>query len=606
MRLLISFLIFLIPLISFGQNELEKLATLTKRLDSLQKLPNSFSNDTLIINALGKKAAIEASTLDTELGVKTAQKAIDLSEKISWKKGLIESHFAMGEALHVKSVYFTSIIHFLKVIELTDKGEDDIIHAKSLRHISGSYTWMERPLEAKKYGDLFLEKIKNIKRKHLFIYDGICDYGNLYSRFLNQPNKGIKYIKQAMKGYESLKDSFGLAYANGYLGVAYTKLNEPKLALKAFDAGIPYFKKNNVDYLLADAYIYKSEFYMKYGQLDKAAEYAEMAKTISEKMHILFSINYSNRILYNIYKTKGNNKLALEHFEKYANSRDSMSEANIDDRLKVVRYDYETQLQKRQLQQKSNQITSLIAGLIGLLIIAFLVYRFLNIRKNLAENQVKQFQQEKQIIASNALFEGQEAERSRMAKDLHDGLGGMLSGIKLNLSAMKGNVIIAEHDAQMFTKSISQLDSAISEMRRIAHNMMPEALLKFGLNEAVQDFADGINESKIISVKYQHIGLKNRLEKSTEVILYRIIQELCNNTIKHAQAKNIFIQLNQHEQGITLTVEDDGQGFDSKNIGNSRGAGLQNVQSRVDFLKGTLHIDSVLEQGTSAIIEIPY
>lgn len=160
-----------------------------------------------------------------------------------------------------------------------------------------------------------------------------------------------------------------------------------------------------------------------------------------------------------------------------------------------------------------------------------------------------------------------------------------------------------ENDAQLFNKSIVQLDNAITEMRRVAHNMMPEALLKFGLTEAVQDYCDGINESNAVKIKFTPIGLQQPLEKPTEVILYRIIQELSNNAIKHAAAKNIFIQLNKHDHGITLTVEDDGSGFNSTQI--SKGAGLQNVQSRVDYLKGTMEINSSPGEGAAFTIEIP-
>ncbi len=203
----------------------------------------------------------------------------------------------------------------------------------------------------------------------------------------------------------------------------------------------------------------------------------------------------------------------------------------------------------------------------------------------------------------DSIIQGQELERSRMARDLHDGLGGMLSGIKLNLSAMKGNMMIHESDAQLFNKSILQLDNAITEMRRVAHNMMPEALLKFGLTEAVQDYCDGINESNTVKMKFTTIGFNQPLEKSVEVILFRIIQELSNNAIKHAVAKNIFIQLNNHGQGVTLTVEDDGKGFDATQI--TKGAGLQNVQSRIDYLKGSMEINSKEAEGAAFIIEIP-
>ena len=130
-----------------------------------------------------------------------------------------------------------------------------------------------------------------------------------------------------------------------------------------------------------------------------------------------------------------------------------------------------------------------------------------------------------------------------------------------------------------------------------------QQLIKFGLKEAIQDYCDGINESHTITMKFTAIGQGELLEKSTEVILYRIVQELSNNALKHAEAKNIFIQFSQHSKGLSLVVEDDGVGFDTDQI--TKGAGLQNVQSRVDYLKGNWDIKSEIGSGTSVNIEIP-
>ena len=168
---------------------------------------------------------------------------------------------------------------------------------------------------------------------------------------------------------------------------------------------------------------------------------------------------------------------------------------------------------------------------------------------------------------------------------------------------MKGNMIVHENDAALFNKSIGQLDKAIAEMRRVAHNMMPEALLKFGITEAVQDYCDSINESGMVTMRFTHLGLDKAIEKPTEVIFYRIVQELSNNAIKHAVASNIFVQLIRHPKGVSLIVEDDGKGFDTTNI--TSGAGLQNVQSRVDYLNCNIEINSAPGVGSTFTIEIP-
>ena len=196
-----------------------------------------------------------------------------------------------------------------------------------------------------------------------------------------------------------------------------------------------------------------------------------------------------------------------------------------------------------------------------------------------------------------------ETERSRLAKDLHDGLGGLLSGIKLTLNSVADKV--PEKNTALFTRVGNQLDTAIREMRRVAHNMMPEALLKFGFGEAIQDYCDGINESNLVKMKYTQIGSLQGLTQSAEIVLYRIVQELTNNALKHAVAKNIFIQITKHLRGITVTVEDDGNGFDTAAVSAGKGQGLKNVQARIDYLKGSYDIRSEKGNGTSINIEIP-
>ncbi len=220
---------------------------------------------------------------------------------------------------------------------------------------------------------------------------------------------------------------------------------------------------------------------------------------------------------------------------------------------------------------------------------------------------LKTAETDKKLIAS--LQENQhlvETERSRVARDLHDGLGGLLSGIKLTLNSITGTIVVPDKNTDIFYRATTQLDNAIKEMRRVAHSLMPEALLKFGLSEAIQDFCDSINESGMVKMRFTKIGADKTLEKPTELVLYRIVQELGNNAIKHASAKNIFIQLNTHEKGITITVEDDGKGFDTTLITKSDATGLQNVQSRIDYLKGCWEIQSASGNGTSINIEIPF
>jgi two-component system, NarL family, sensor kinase len=158
---------------------------------------------------------------------------------------------------------------------------------------------------------------------------------------------------------------------------------------------------------------------------------------------------------------------------------------------------------------------------------------------------------------------------------------------------------------QAFERSMDMLDSSIKEMRRVAHNMMPEALVRFGLCTALKDFCNDINQSGALKVNYQCIGLEGySLDQTVSITLYRIVQELINNTMKHAQAKSAIVQVTKVNDQLSITVEDDGKGFDTSILKENMGIGWMNIQNRVDFLKGKLDITSRESEGTSVQIEL--
>jgi signal transduction histidine kinase len=155
----------------------------------------------------------------------------------------------------------------------------------------------------------------------------------------------------------------------------------------------------------------------------------------------------------------------------------------------------------------------------------------------------------------------------------------------------------------MFERSLDMLDTSIHELRRVAHNMMPEALVKFGLEEALKDYCANLNNAHILNVQYQSFGMAQRIDNSTEIIIYRIIQELLNNIFKHAKATEVLVQLLREENRLSITVEDNGKGFDVSNLEKSKGDGWANIRSRVDYLKGKLDLHSDAQKGTSVNIE---
>jgi signal transduction histidine kinase len=171
---------------------------------------------------------------------------------------------------------------------------------------------------------------------------------------------------------------------------------------------------------------------------------------------------------------------------------------------------------------------------------------------------------------------------------------------------MKGNMVLTEENARLFTGALSKLDQTISEMRRVAHSMMPEALLRLGLGQALNDYCNGLSESSAdLTINYQQFGLEERLPNDTEIVVYRIVQELLTNVVKHSEASKALVQLIRQENLLMLTVEDNGRGFSVENAQKSFGSGLNNIRSRVGYLNGSIDTKSEPGKGSSFHIEIP-
>jgi signal transduction histidine kinase len=197
-----------------------------------------------------------------------------------------------------------------------------------------------------------------------------------------------------------------------------------------------------------------------------------------------------------------------------------------------------------------------------------------------------------------AMMSGEEKERARLAKELHDGIGGILSATKMHLSILNNENPFPEK-ATKFADTLGMLDSAFKEIRSIAHNLAPEILWKHGLNKALFLFCERVSNERL-EVEYYMVGEIPRLQHNYKLIIYRIVQELINNVIKHSQATNAFVQLTHHENFMTITVEDNGIGMEEKE---SNGIGMDNLRSRIETLKGELNISSEKGRGTTFYIE---
>jgi len=403
-----------------------------------------------------------------------------------------------------------------------------------------------------------------------------------------------------------------------YVTRAYTyELNQDyNRAYNTFKTAISYAKqKPFLQFIIFRSYIRISDVFRKRNEPLLALKYLDTAKNYRNAADTIESNYYLN-----IYNSKNN--LALKNYEKaYEQLHNTLLysldvEANKNSKnISQLSVLYGTEKKEKEnliLQKQKTQNQNIALGLGGTLllggIIAFLVFKNTKRKQKLAE-QEKQLESQKlatllkeqELIAIDAMIEGQEKERQQIANDLHDDLGGLMATVKLHFNALTDNP-----SKELYTKTNHLIDEAYQKVRSVAHAKNSGVIAKQGLLTAVKHMAEKVSTSNKIKLDVIDHGLDNRLENSLELTLFRIIQELITNVVKHANATEATIHITNHEDAINIMVEDNGKGFNPKQITKTaKGMGISSIDKRVEHLDGQLIIESEINKGTTIILDIP-
>ncbi len=292
---------------------------------------------------------------------------------------------------------------------------------------------------------------------------------------------------------------------------------------------------------------------------------------------------------------------ASYYLDKYADIRDEISDEKLYQNITEMEAKYETEKKETRIlaleKQRELYISLAITIVLTLILALILLINRHQARRKIAEQQINQFEQEKQLIAARSALEAEKAEREIIARDLHDGVGVILSVVKNNMNIIKTHSNLQNKEANYFNEALINLDKSIIELRRVAHHIMPAILVEKGLPVALEDFCRSIPEAE-----YYHTGDKFRFHPEKEHVLYRCTYELVNNALRHARASHIEVHLNKDEQTIYLSVVDNGCGFDPQTT--PMGMGINNMHNRLSVFGGHIHIYSEPGKGTEINIEL--
>jgi signal transduction histidine kinase/Flp pilus assembly protein TadD len=501
----------------------------------------------------------------------------------------LKDHKFSGEIYSNLAVLFWSIGNYQKAAEYAAGAyhngtilHDTLLLSNSLFDLGNAKA------SSKQYDTAILlykrvkELVKDPVKYNYVLFSAVSNEAGVYADMGNH-KKAISAYKKILR-WNSVIPAHLQSYVYSGLGAAQYEENQLNEAESNMAKAIKLASEGGVKIGLRDSYLLMSQIKEKQNQFALALDFRKKYDSL-------------NDTLMSSSRTKFIHQLEAKYHSAQKNNQITQQQLSISENQRII-------------QRKNIINAALISGVLFLLIVGILLYRNFNHRnkllwqnQKLKEQRITELEQERKLVAAQSVMKGQEAERSRLARDLHDGVGGLLSGVKLSMSNMKGNVFLSEENAQTFENVISQLDQSIAELRRVSHNMMPEALIKYGLKEALENYCENMNFSGKINVQLQTYGMEKRMEQSTEIIIYRMIQELLNNVIKHADARNVLIQLVRKEDHFNLTVEDDGKGIDAKENENKTGAGLANIKARAEYLNGNVDIVSKKGEGTSVNIE---
>jgi two-component system NarL family sensor kinase len=462
--------------------------------------------------------------------------------------------------------------------------------------------------------------------------------------------EAVNYYGEAGNIYRKLGKEFGMAACHANLGSVFFYLKEYDSALHYSQLATVEFEKQNVKQFipsslcnagmalhkldrlqeakkrliaaqslnaeydnkkeLAFVTIYLAGIYREEGNIKEAETLALKGLDVALKIKAQQQIMEAREVLSDIFLTKKDFNKALDEYKKYVSMKDTLFSGEKSKQIAELQTKYETEkkegeililrqeneLKESRLQRNEIMVVLLVLFITGLMLFGFLWKNRLTLKQKIEIEATKATLRQSQL---QAVISSQEEERKRFAADLHDGMGQLISAVKLNLSKDQVEKKSLDH-------AVEVLNEMNTEIRNIAFNLMPQVLINGGLTEALKELSARVTRAGKIQMAISEYDVNDILSSDKKVALYRVCQEWINNVLKYSDCSKINVQLVQHEEELVITIEDNGNGFDSHSLFNSLGNGWRNINSRLALVNGLIDIDSQPgRQGTTVTISIP-
>ncbi|GIV32624.1 MAG: hypothetical protein KatS3mg031_0159 [Chitinophagales bacterium] len=535
---------------------------------------------------------LRAQKLPTDIAEKM-KLATDSAEVMSLYVQAGNTHYTASDFLNAADCYF----HALRIAE---KKQWEEKAASLLNNIAICYLETEKFEEAEKHAARAVEIFTRLNSP-AGLGDAYNTLGNIY--YLQAIDSvALPYYMKSLHYRKAAGDTAGLFATLKNLGGLYFETGDTLNSIHFMLESLNYLRPADDSIRWFSAYMTLGELYTYMGQLERGKYYLDKAAPYKPTIGGYHKLDDYHYALYYYYKAEGNPAQALAEYQKYVEYKDSL--VNIEKNRQILelntRYETEkkeTQIKQQQIQLENEQKTRMLytALFISILLLTAMGFIVLYQRQK-RQTELKLREQHDKSVRE--IFRAEQNERIRIARDLHDSIGQKLAVMRMILPKAEGN--------KELEKVSAYLEETANEVRNISHNLIPE-ILNFGLAKAIENLADRINSTEQLKVTFtlDEQLHKISLPKQSELSLYRIIQEILSNIIRHAQTDTVNIHLGADDKFVQLVIEDKGHGFDTRAIDESKGLGWKNIFARIKLINGNIKIQSEKNKGSTFVINIP-
>ena len=530
-----------------------------------------------------------------------AEKALGLKD-VSTPEGLVHLHSTVGTSHYYTSEYEKAIDAHLTALRIADEHQIAEQYPNIYNNMSVVYLGMQDWVKSEEY----LLKAIDLAEKENNTYEASRGASNLAIVYAMQEKYNLAegMFKKDIELQQQLGNLMAVSKGHNNLGVLYEYKDDLHASLENYEIALEIAKKINDKASVALGYQNVASAQRKLGMFREALKNYEIGLPLNRSQGNRNILRDGLLGVSELYEALGNTDKALEFHQQYHLLNDSLISEEHLSAVSELEIKYESEKKEKDilalsekslkseaaLIEQNTWIRRLSVGLIGTVLLslaAFIIFR-----------QRSRNQKQRELIT--AIADTQIAERKRISRDLHDSVGGSLALAKNKLQTLFEK---QENQSKDFEDALNTLSKTADQVRQISHNLMPGELVKFGLVSAIQTTLDHLQDTELKAQLYSH-AMDKRIDPTKEIHLFRILQEIIQNVLKHSKASQLNVYLNKHKKYLNLMVEDNGIGMPD-NTASNFGMGLNNVRSRVALLQGTLNIDSVQNQGTTMNIQIP-